>query len=254
MAAQFVRIEAFSVKNVARVVGEANRDNVFCSHVVNPQTPKWWLGSPEEVAAAVASHMTIQVPYRTEASVIHYPKQRSDQRVVIGGVLSWPIPIARLASPGNGQLAKQLHQWILASIQWLRETFGQNLFGVCSHGDEPYPHLHSLVVGDANRLHPGLCAEFEDGKRLTNRREKKKRYKAVMRRFLDDYFRKVGSKFGLDRSTGKRPLIRIKDRTLVNRILLLERELAGVGDAESESMLDKIVEEAPKHPRPQMTL
>jgi len=252
MAAQFLRIEAFSLKDVQRVLGEANRDTAFCSHVENPRMPKWWFGSPEKVAAAVKSQMNNLVPYRKKAGVIHFRKPRSDQRVLIGGVLSWPIPLARLALPGNGQLAKQLHQWIIASIKWLHETFGKHLFGVCSHADEPYPHIHSMVVGDANLLHPGLLAEFEDGKRLANRREKK-RYKAAMRRFLDDYFEKVGSKFGLERSTGKRPLSRIRDRALASRILLLEKKMTGFEDAESRATLDKIVEEAPKHSRPRMT-
>ena len=106
MAAQFLRIEAFSVKDVQRVLGEADRDPVFCSHVENPGTPKWWFGSPEKVAEAVESQMNNLVPYRKKSGVIHFRKPRSDQRVLIGGVLSWPIPLARLALPHNVDLTR----------------------------------------------------------------------------------------------------------------------------------------------------
>lgn len=249
MAAQFVRVEAFSVKESQRILGEASRDAAFCSHVSNPEAPRWWIGSPETIADAIKSHMSIPVPYRSKSGKLFSRQPRSDHRALLGGVLSWPVPMDQISLPQNKSLAKQLFLWMRASIEWLKEKFGKHLQGVCSHADETYPHLHMLAVGDANLLHPGLQAEFEGGKRLSNRKEKKRRYRAAMRLFLDDYFQKVGSKFGLERSTGKRPLSRIKDRAVANRVLDLEKKLADVEDVEAGDMLDKIVEDAPKRPR-----
>ena len=68
MAAQFIRIEAFSAKEVYRISAEANREDGFCSHVEKPKPPKWLVGCVEDVKIAVDDYMDTLTPSRIEAA------------------------------------------------------------------------------------------------------------------------------------------------------------------------------------------
>ena len=57
MAAQFLRIEAFSTKEAYRVTAEANRDDGFCGHLEKPEPPKWLVGCAGDVKVAVDDYM-----------------------------------------------------------------------------------------------------------------------------------------------------------------------------------------------------
>jgi hypothetical protein len=160
--------------------------------------------------------------------------------------------MAWLQRSRDREAAKRLHAWLLASIDWLRRRFGNYLVAVLSHADETYPHLHFFCVGDANAIHPGLRAEFEDGVRLTSHSLKKARYRAAMASFLDDYHQEVGSHFDLQRNTGRLPTRRIKDRAVASRVLQLELRMRELQDVEGLQQLAVIVEQAPKWPRQTM--
>lgn len=150
------------------------------------------------------------------------------------------------------QRAIEMHKYIRRTMEWLDKKFGENLVGAVMHTDEGYPHLHFFCAGDANALHPGLRAEFVDGRRLTSRKEKQSRYKAAMRELLDDFHVEVASHFGLERRGVSAPMPRIKSRPLALRILKLEKRMQELQDTEGLAELAALAAKADQFPRAPM--
>ena len=243
MAAQFIRIEAFSAKEVYRISAEANREDGFCSHVEKPKPPKWLVGCVEDVKIAVDDYMDTLTPITYRSGKKSTRKRRSDHRCLLGGVTSWPVPVKDFGEQ-NSTEKKRFQDWVWASKSWLETRFGENLKGIVVHGDEGYFHLHFFVVGDANQHHPGLAAEFVDGVRLSSRSEKGIRYVSAMQTFLDEAHEAVGSKYGLDRSLGGNSLPRIKDRATYMRVRALQKEIEVRGIGDMHNRLDQLAEDA----------
>lgn len=239
MAAQFLRIEAFSAKQVMRICAEANRDEGFCSHVEVPKPPSWMIGCVEDVKNAVNEHMNTFTPIRHKSGRVSTRRRRADHRCLIGGVTSWPIKNKDfLKQDLIGR--KRFQDWVWASKAWLETRFGENLIAMVAHADEGYLHLHFFVVGDANQLHPGLAAEFSEGVRLGSRLEKRVRYVAAMQNFLDEAHAEVGSKFDLERALGGKSMPRIKDRATYLQIRALREQIEAHAVPELQSNLSRI--------------
>jgi hypothetical protein len=226
MANQFIRLEPFSYQRVKGVVGEADRIPEYCSHIESPTKPTWMVGSADVVLAEVERHMGQKVPYRRKQD--RQPllrRRRSNHRCLVAGFFSWPTPLDELHKAASEDPYYQLKQWMMASIRWLKEKFGHHLVGVVGHKDESHLHFHFFLAGDANKLHPGLAAEFENGVLLKSRSEKIQRHKAALRQFLDEYHLGVGASFGLSRHSGGPTRPRIKDRKVANAFLSLTRKV-----------------------------
>ncbi len=251
MSAQFIRIEAFSAKDVRRISAEANRDDGFCSHVETPKPPKWIIGSVEDVKIAVAKYMGTRTPIRYKSGKASTRKRRSDHRCLLGGVTSWPVPVKDFPKQDRVE-TKRFQDWVLATKAWLQSRFGEKLIGIVAHGDEGYPHLHFFVVGDTNQLHPGMAAEFVEGIRLSSRSEKGLRYVAAMQTFLDEAHEAVGSKYGLERSLGGNTMPRIKDRATYMRVRALKKEIELHGVSDMHGQLDQLTGDAQVPPNSSM--
>lgn len=249
MPAQFIRVEAFSAKEVSRISAEANREEGFCSHVETPKPPKWINGSVKDLKIAVNDYMATRTAITYKGGKKSSRKRRSDHRCLIGGVTSWPVPVKDFFKQ---DLAAQerFEEWVWASKAWLETRFGENLKAIVAHRDEGFLHLHFFVVGDANQLHPGLAAEFVDGVRLRSRLEKRKRYVAAMQNFLDEAHTAVGCKFNMDRVLARKPVPRIKDRSTYLQIRALREKIEKDAIPEMAGELDKVsedVEDFPHH-------
>lgn len=246
MSTQFIRIEAYARNQVARVLGEAVRESEYCRHVQFPRPPVWWAGSCPEILGRIEKHMATPTPIKYQDGKQGLRKRRSDHRCLVAGVISWPVAMNYLTDTRDPVAARRLHDWILACIQWLRRRFRGNLAAVVSHADEAFPHLHFFCVGDANQIHPGLNAEFEDGARLTGHSAKRTRHKAGLRAFLDEYHHQVGEHFQLRRLSDRLPARRIRDRAMASRVLKLEQRLREIDDQQGLAELKAICDEAAK--------
>src|SRR5699024_268997 len=129
-------------------------------------------------------------------------------------VMSYPVP--RSAITTDESRAKY-QAWEERNLEWLRETYGDQLRVVMVHEDEAHPHLHAWLLpddpgADATILHPGKvakkAAEAEakaeglaprEAVKLGNRA-----LKEAMTRWQDDYYRAVGAPEGLTRAGPRR--------------------------------------------------
>lgn len=255
---QFFRIEAFPFPRVAAILAEASRDADFCGHVEEPDEPVWIVGSAAPITAAVQHFMQTPATYLKANGRQAWRKRRRDARCLIGGVCSWPTAmadirqLARQHQDAADRELRRIREWVRKTRDWLLRKWGDRFIAMLFHTDESHPHIHFFVVGDATQLHPGLAAEWRDGKRLESRKEKIAAYKAAMAQLLDDYHSEVGCNCGLSRSSESPPRPRIKDPALASRILGLERKLEEHPDPELSGSLQSITVDAQKYVRGRM--
>lgn len=253
MQAQFLRIEAFSYQDVPRILGEASREPEYCRHVERPLKPFWSAGSPDAVRDACARFMQTPSPIRQGDGKVRMRKRRRDFRCLVAGVASWPQGFHDFHSREEFTAAQpRMKDWYERTYAWLQRNFADELIAVVLHRDEEHLHLHFFVAGDANVLHPGLRAEFENGRRLSSRAEKQVRYKAAMREMQDSYHADVGRPCGLARMGRGLGQPRIKDRALALRVLSLERKLEAANDPEISAELKALKVSATARDRPRM--
>lgn len=256
--AQFFRIEAFPFQRVAAVLAEAGREPAYCRHVDKPDHPMWVVGSAARVEGSIQSFMQTPATYLQPKGRKASRKRRRDARCLIGGVCSWPTAMAdirrlgRLDRNASELELRRIREWMEKTRDWLRRKWSDNLAAVLIHADESHFHLHFFLVGDANRLHPGLAAEWRNGKRIESRKEKMTAYKTAMAQLLDEYHAEVGASCGLSRCLDSPPEPRIKDRALASRILELQRKLQEHPDPELSESLQRISVDAPKYARGRM--
>ncbi len=243
----FARVHAYSAVKVRGILDEACRVTGACPHVEHPIKPFWVLDtSRQSIEAAIAEHMGQFVDViRSDGS--SYPRaRRKDHRCLTAGVLSWPVPVTIVRS--TPEAMAQFQRWFLLSSQWVRNEFSDNLQGLMVHGDEEFPHIHFFVVGDAQRLHPGLKAELIDNKRQGTGPERIAAHKRGLADWLDRYHARVGKEFGLTRKTDLRPTWRIKDRQVRQDLIGLQSKI----DEREQEKWNEIYDRAEKTQRETM--
>lgn len=211
--AQFARLTAYSAAKVSGVLAEASRVPGACPHVPAPNPPSWILGSSALVQDSVDDYLdNDKQPVKMKNGEIKYRARRVDARCLVGGFLSHPCPVS--SAFGNALRLKAIKSWLDDSVDYLKKTYGKNLKAVVLHTDESHPHIHFFVVGDAQRLHPGLNAELVNGVRCKEPKARFELHKKGLVDFLDDYHKQVGKPHGLARSNGSRPVWRVRDRAV----------------------------------------
>ena len=108
--------------------------------------------------------------------------------------------------------------------------------------DESHPHMHFFVVGDANKLHPGLKNEFEDGKRIKDSSERFLRHKIGLRNWLKDYSEEVSEHCGLQYIESEEPVQRVENRAIHKRLVTIEKALAEHPNNEIQQLLDELLD------------
>lgn len=254
--AQFARVHAYSSLKASGVLDEAERIPGCCGHVESPRPADWLVGSRADVQAAIEKHIQTTANLRLRSGRTVQRKRKATHRCLVAGTVSHPSSMQLV---WTDQAEKRLvAKWISDTKNWLLSMFDDRLTGICLHTDESHPHLHFFVVGDAQRLHPGMRAEVDEstGTRHTDNQERMRRHKAGLRAWLDNYQSVVGSMNNLVRSTGARETWRIKDRGTRAEIVKLHSQIDQVLDLQQRERLqasvDALYNEAEKVARPRM--
>jgi hypothetical protein len=248
--AQFARVHTYTPKTLGGILAEADRQEGATSHIEAPKPPKWITGSRDAVIHAVDKYMAQPATVRLKNGQFATRKRRSDHRCMIAGVLSWPDSIADL---NHAPLDKiRANQWIEKSCAWLKQQYGEDLIAVCLHTDESHPHLHFFVVGDAQRIHPGMRAELVDDSRMTDNKARMVAHKAGLKSWLNDYHESVNQHFGLERTLNARPAWRIKDRGTREKLFEIDKQLKARPDIDIQAQRNAIWDDSEKTERPDM--
>lgn len=211
MAYQFIHVEAYGragahLKNsttrkasMLAIRDEMVRAPHACSHVINPQPPNVIFGLHPTAAFDLAAA-------RAERAVDKIGRRlRPEALVVLVGAASWPVLAAEVQH--NDEARDHYLRWRDETIAWLRSQWGDLLASVVEHLDEPYPHLHFVVVPKPdpdNRLriasvHAGYSAAAKCEHAGGKPHERKAAYKEAMKAFQDCYHAQVAVRFGLTR-------------------------------------------------------
>ena len=250
---QFARCSPFPAGKTSDVLAEADRHPDFIPHVENPQRPTWVIGSRLAVEQAITSYMAEPAKVKMRKDRILNRKRRLDHRCLVGGIVSWPDSIEMCHDKNYPQeRLDALKLWNQKTLIWLRKQFHDNLIAVCIHMDESHPHFHFFVVGDAQRLHPGMKNELVDDTRLVVPADRFVAHKAGLTVWLDDFHVDVGQPCGLQRSLRARPTWRIKDRGTRARLFKIDKALAERPDSDLQLQQDEIWDSEVKTQRPRL--
>jgi hypothetical protein len=221
--AQMIRAQVYSVAKIQGILNEATRVPDACKHVDGPKPPRWILGNRELIEAAVEDYRA------NDKQIVHMKdgttrerKRRVDACCLVAGMASHPLTVKELNAANSGGVKS----WMDETVKHLKKRFGKRLKGVCLHLDESHPHLHFFVVGDAQRLHPGMQNEIRGNTRIADPDERMTAHKAGLKKWLDEYHQEVASKFGLERTLNSKPAWRIRDRSVRAKIYELDKELS----------------------------
>lgn len=140
-------------------------------------------------------------------------KLRGDAQILLGGVVSYPIPLDELRHSSSGNIVSE--RWINHVVRHLRQEFGCQLRCVVKHLDEGYLHLHFYVVpafsqGHSNldHVHPGFKASAaavrKSDRSASAKKLRSQAYNAAMRAFQERFFSSVSIHFGQTRLGPKR--------------------------------------------------
>ena len=210
-AFQFLRMHSHGASAAHGLLAEADRVPSHCSHIKRPRPARWLMDSPEEVHVELESFTSRPQPVRPKSGGLRYRKVRSDLRCFMDCVASYPVEVEdfRHASDSDKLILKE---WVDKTHHFIQAEFGSNYIACCFHLDESHPHFHFYIVGNASRLHPGLRAEFVDGRRIKDDKERKRLHINGLKAFLDRYYEQVSCQFGHSRGDHRRSERRILKR------------------------------------------
>lgn len=250
---QFARCHAYTSNKIGDILNEADRHLDFISHVENPQRPKWVLGSRKAVEAAITLYLSKPAPVRARDGSIGSRKRRKDHRCLVAGIVNWPDPVDQCTGLDYPQEKKKdFEKWYLKTREWLHKQYEDKLSAICLHMDESHPHLHFFVVGDSQRIHPGMKNELIDDHRMVINKDRFAAHKVGLKAWLDDFHNEVGQHCGLVRSSGARQTWRVQDRGTRSRLFAIDKELAARPDAEIQKKRDELWDSLRKTTRPRM--
>lgn len=226
MSYQFLHVELYGREGAHKKNCTARKSSMFeirdemvraphaCPHVAEPLPPRILSDMTPDEAFALAEERAVHALDKRGH------KLRRDAPIVIAGVASWPEPSVNINN--DQEKFHRYQQWRDETLAWLKRQWSDDLKCTVEHLDEPYPHLHFIIVPrlSADRrlristIHPGRRAaeQVAGGKG----KDQKKAYKQAMAELQRDYYERVGIKFGLLR-VGPR-------RQRLTRLELIERK------------------------------
>ena len=251
MGPQFLHSEVYGREGAHRKNSTMRKSSMFdildemiraphaCSHIASPQPPIVLFGDhPTAVFAMAAERAGFAVnKVKNKAD----RKLRCDAPIVMVGVASWPRPRAIIDS--DPKELERYRRWRDDIVAWLVAFWGNRLACVVEHVDEPFPHIHFVVVPplEADRrmrissVHPGHRAKHAAADNGGDKRDQKRAFQLAMRRLQDDYFAEVGAKHGLTR-VGPR-------RQRLTRLEWVERRREAVALAEAQKRVEQLAAE-----------
>lgn len=225
----FFRIEIYNYSKAAGVLAEADRKPSHSSHITKIATPVWTVGTAATVQLKIDQAMSEPETVRRRGGTTYVRQRRSNHRVLLGCVASYPALTSSFLEATNNQ-KQALRDWVSDVEDFVEREFGTAFVASVIHRDESHPHLHLFVVGPAARLHPGYCAEIENGQRLLDAKERLRRYKKAMQDLLDRYYEHVGRKYGHQRRGNRRPSPRVRDRKAYLARRAREQSIGDIGE------------------------
>jgi hypothetical protein len=197
---------------------EAAREPEFSIHVERPMPPKIIYGytpkqlreKHDEIVAAGYVEATLKDGTVARRGI------RKDRHTLLTAVASYPLLTAQVADDAVAR--EDYERWVELNVQWLKDTFGDQLVSVIEHMDEEHPHIHAFILplGDAScsarHLNPAwqVKEEAEALARESGKPAKEavklgnRAYRARGRELQDQYFEEVGLPAGLTRVGPKR--------------------------------------------------
>lgn len=236
-SAQFIRVHTYTREKAEGILAEADREEGKCDHVKAKKIPRWINGDTGTIRKLLDDYFAEPETVTLKNGMIANRKRRHDARCLIAGVVSHPIRIADISKDDLSALSS----WLSDACHWLQRKFGNDVV-VCGHSDESHYHFHFFKVGDPAKLHPGVMAEYESGKRLSDNDERMKRHKQGLRAFLDDFHSDVSAKHGLERTLNSRPAWRVRNRAVRAKLAECDK-LAG---EEIKKVRDELYDVSPK--------
>lgn len=248
----FAHIQTWSRKankagqSVSQVIAEAIRDPAYSTHVEHPVPPCVLLGDPGTFLADHDAHVAARTT-RVELAdgSVRSRAIRQDRHTMASVVMSYPVPRAAITTD---EAKARLASWERRNLDWLRETYGDQLRVVLAHEDEEHPHLHAWLLpedpgADATTLHPGKVAkkkveaqakdqglEPREAIKLGNRA-----LKVAMTDWQDRYYQAVGVPEGLTR-TGPRRRRLTREQWKAEKAAALATAVALKRGAEAEAI------------------
>jgi hypothetical protein len=201
---QFFHVEGYARKagkgkagghTISSILGEADREPGACPHVQNPVAPVVLFGHPPALVAAEA------IVWANHAKDLRGHALRQDGLCMAGGVISVP------------QELKDWEGFKQASTAFLVREFGDRLRSVIEHTDEKERHLHFYAIplpGERFEvLHRGRAAAARAKAQEKPKGIQNAEYKSAMRKWQDQFWLEVSSRFALARiGPGRRRLTR----------------------------------------------
>ena len=127
-----------TARSVEDILSEAGRKTGFCNHVAEPKPPIMLYGSGLDAVRERVRTLTDGAVDRRGHRV------RQDALVMLGAVMSWPVPKA--ATFDGGAMEAEYRRWRELVVAFCRESWGDCLVTVAEHVDEEYPHIHAYAV------------------------------------------------------------------------------------------------------------
>lgn len=206
------------------IASEAMRVEGHCEHVETPEPPRVLYGVDALKAAEMAAEWGDQATTITSKG-----KKRalqSNAPVMACGVVSWP--------------RERMDEWPAyrdATVEALKEKYGDRLKSVVEHLDERHPHLHFYAVprpgDDFGVVHEGYAASREA--RKTPENKIRTAFRDAMKGWQDWLHAAVGVQFGLERIGPARERREREEQLRLRAIEDAEKAAAAAREAEAQA-------------------
>jgi len=182
-------------RSLREVIAEAKREVGNCPHVENPSDPILLYGVDLDTVENMA--LNYHAKTKTKDKNGKEKKLRSDANVILSGVVSL-----------NRDNENIWEDYKNDSIKYLKEKYGDKLKSVIEHTDESHPHFHFYCIQDPgdvfDLIHDGKKASLEARSKNKLKGEQNTAYINAMRKYQEDFFLNVSSKYGLTKDGPKR--------------------------------------------------
>jgi hypothetical protein len=243
----FIRLESYGFKSskgrrtIPGIVNEMTRRPSAIPHVFAPiaEMPLFCpFGPPSGVSGLIREKIA-------EFDSLSPKRTRKDAQLLVAGVASYPVESAEMLE--DESLWNQFGVFCKLVVRFLLNEFGERLHSAVAHiADERFPHVHFMLLPynvpeNAGKLgiganHPGKFADDRTG-------DRRAKYKAAMKAFLDRFHEAVGKAMGWARISGE-PRQRNPNRKQYLWFRDLWETLTNVDDAKDDD--EPVANAAPK--------
>lgn len=185
---------------VKDILDEAlRREPEACKHVLVPNMkPNFIIGTEEDFSTLERKLDSIVEKVRAQDK----RKAQADTHILLSGVASFPREVY--------ETEPELYEkWKEKTLDFLKEKYGSNLYGVIEHLDERHPHMHFYCINEQSAnvkfIHEGHIAQSKanpPGQRVS--KAGTEAFKKAMEDFQTDYHQSVGLVIGMTRDGPKR--------------------------------------------------